>query len=56
MVSATQFLIQGALQQWLGSLIQVQAVQVDAEDSTLNVTIRYIVRQTQPAARGELYC
>jgi phage baseplate assembly protein W len=39
MVSATQSLIQGALQQWLGNLIQVQAVQVAAEDSTLNVTI-----------------
>ena len=47
MVSATQFLIQGALQQWLGNLIQVQAVQVFAEDSTLNVTIQYIVRQTK---------
>jgi phage baseplate assembly protein W len=47
MVSATQFLIQGALQQWLGNLIQVQAVQVVAEDSTLNVTIQYIVKQTK---------
>ncbi|HEU0002435.1 MAG TPA: GPW/gp25 family protein [Ktedonobacteraceae bacterium] len=49
MVSATQFLIQGALQQWLGSLIQVQAVQVIAEDSALNVTIQYMVRQTKQA-------
>ena len=47
MVSATQFLIQGALQQWLGNLIQVQAVQVGAEDSTLNVTIQYIIKQTK---------
>jgi len=47
MVSATQFLIQGALQQWLGSLIQVQAVQVDSSDSSLNVTIQYMIRQTQ---------
>jgi Bacteriophage baseplate protein W len=46
MVSATQFLIQGALQQWLGNLIQVQTVQVVAEDSTLNVTIHYVVKQT----------
>ncbi len=46
LVSATQFLIQGALQQWLGNVIQVQAVQVAAEDSTLNVTIRYILKQT----------
>lgn len=47
MISATQFLIQGALQQWLGNLIQVQAVQVFAEDSTLNVIIQYIVKQTR---------
>ena len=47
MVSAIQFLIQGALQRWLGNLIQVQAVQVAAEDSTLNVTIQYIVKQTK---------
>ena len=47
MVSAIQFLIQGALQRWLGNLIQVRAVQVAAEDSTLNVTIQYIVKQTK---------
>lgn len=47
LVSATQFLIQGALQQWLGNLIQVQAVQVAVEDATLNVTIHYIQEQTQ---------
>ena len=47
MISATQFLIQGALQQWLGDLIQVQAVQVMAEDSTLNVIIQYVVKRTK---------
>ena len=47
LVTATQFLVQGALQQWLGDLIQVQAVQVDRRDSTLEVTVQYIVRRTQ---------
>jgi uncharacterized protein len=47
LASATQFLVQGALQQWLGDLIQVDSVQVEAEDSTLNVTIQYTVRRTQ---------
>ncbi len=42
-----QFLVQGALQQWLGDLIQVTAVQVDTQDSTLQVTVQYIVRRTQ---------
>lgn len=48
-VSATQFLIQGALQQWLGNLILVQAVQVSVEEATLNVTIHYIQKQTKQA-------
>jgi len=45
--AATQFLIQGALQQWLGHLIQVQAVQVTVEDATLNVVISYVSKQTK---------
>jgi phage baseplate assembly protein W len=39
--TATQFLVQAALQQWLADLVEVQAVQVDSEDSTLRVTVRY---------------
>jgi phage baseplate assembly protein W len=45
--TATQFLVQGALQQWLGDLIQVEAVQVESEDSTLIVTVQYLIRRTQ---------
>jgi phage baseplate assembly protein W len=47
LAAATQFLVQGALQQWLGDLIIVDSVQVDSEDSTLSVTIAYAVRRTQ---------
>jgi phage baseplate assembly protein W len=43
----TQFLVQGALQQWLGDLIQVEEVQVISEDATLQVTVVYVVRRTQ---------
>ena len=45
--TATQFLVQGALQQWLGDLIQVEAVQVTAEESTLRVQIVYTVYSSQ---------
>jgi phage baseplate assembly protein W len=45
--AATQFLVQGALQQWLGDLILVEAIQVDSEDSTLRVTVQYVVRRNQ---------
>ena len=49
LASATQQLVQGALQQWLGDLIQVQSVDVQNEDATLRIQIRYIVRRTQQA-------
>jgi Bacteriophage baseplate protein W len=47
LATATQFLVQGSLQQWLGDLIQVDEVQVESEDSTLRVTVQYTVRRTQ---------
>ncbi len=45
--SATQFMLQGALQQWLGDVIQVTAVEAQAMESTLQVTVQYVVRRTQ---------
>jgi phage baseplate assembly protein W len=47
LAAATQFLVQGTLQQWLGDLIQVEAVRVSAEDSTVQVTVQYVLRSTQ---------
>jgi phage baseplate assembly protein W len=47
LAATTQFLAQGALQQWLGDLIQLDELQVESEDSTLRVAIRYTVRRTQ---------
>ncbi len=47
LAAATQFLVQGALQQWLGDLVQVERAQVTIQDSTLSVTIQYVVRQSQ---------
>jgi phage baseplate assembly protein W len=49
LASATQQLVQGALQQWLGDLIQVQAVDVQNDDATLRVTVSYLIRRTQTA-------
>lgn len=44
LATATQFLVQGALQQWLGEVISVQGVEVHAEESTLRVTVQYVAR------------
>jgi len=47
LATATQFLVQGALQQWLGELIHVEAVDVRAVDATVEVTVQYVVRRDQ---------
>jgi phage baseplate assembly protein W len=47
LATATQQLVQGALQQWLGDLIQVESVEVANVDSTLRVNIAYVIRQNQ---------
>ncbi len=41
LASATQVLIQSALQRWLGALILVQNVSVEATDSTLSITVTF---------------
>jgi len=51
--TATQFLVQSALQQWLGDRIQVDAVDVVSEDSTLRVTVRYTPRGTQQIVQAQ---
>jgi len=45
--AAAQFLVQGELQRWLGNIIDVEAVEVNSEESTLNVVVRFVVRETQ---------
>ena len=47
LAAATEFLAQGALQQWLGDLIQVGSVRVEAQESTLRVSVDYLIRRTQ---------
>ncbi|MBX3010846.1 MAG: GPW/gp25 family protein [Caldilineaceae bacterium] len=47
LATATEFMIQGALQQWLGDLIQVEAVTVTSRDATLHITVQYRVRRNQ---------
>jgi phage baseplate assembly protein W len=49
LTAATQLLVQGALQQWLGNLIIVKSVNVQSDDSTLTVTVQYILRRNQQA-------
>lgn len=52
LAAALQLTVQAGLQQWLGDLIEVQALQVASEDSTLRVLIRYTVRRTGEVLTG----
>jgi uncharacterized protein len=45
--AAYRFLVQGALQQWLGDMIRVTKVQINNEEMVMNITINYTVLQTQ---------
>ena len=46
LAATTQFLVQAALQQYLGNLISLEGVEVESVDATLRVTVRYALRRT----------
>ena len=41
LATATQYTVQGAIQHWLGDLIQVEQVKVSAEEARLQVEVVY---------------
>jgi phage baseplate assembly protein W len=47
LAATVQFLVQGALQQWLGDVIEINAVEARSEDALLQITVVYTVRRTQ---------
>ena len=47
LAATVELLAQGALQQWLGHLIALEALEVEAVDSTLRVRVQYVIRRTQ---------
>lgn len=49
--ASAEYLVQAALQQWLGTLIQVQRVQVEDPGDLLRIAVRYTLRAT---GRSEL--
>jgi phage baseplate assembly protein W len=47
LASTVKMSVQGALQNWLGDLISVENVEVESEDSTVRVTVSYIIKHTR---------
>ena len=46
LAAATRLSVQASLQEWLGDVIEVSDVDVAADDATLRLTVRYLVRRT----------
>ena len=51
---ATQYLVQGSLQQWLADLITVEAVEVLAQENALLINVQYVVRRSQNRSSVEV--
>ena len=47
LAATVQMQVHGALQQWLGDLIEVEEVEVAAADAILRVRVVYLVQRTQ---------
>jgi hypothetical protein len=44
LAAATELLVQGAIQNWLGDLVEVEGVDVSSSDGLFEVTVRYRTR------------
>jgi phage baseplate assembly protein W len=53
LATATQFMVHGALQRWLGDLIQVEQVRVTNEEERLMVEVAYVLRETNQMQQGQ---
>ena len=49
LAAAVQFTTQGALQRWLGDVIDVTGLDVSADDATMRVSVSYVVQRTGEA-------
>ena len=47
LAATIQFLVQGSLQQWLGDVIEINAIDVRNEDERLQITVVYTERRSQ---------
>jgi uncharacterized protein len=45
LAAALQYSVQAALQRWLGDIIDLQAVEVLSEDSSLRIAVEYVIRE-----------
>jgi uncharacterized protein len=49
LVAATEMTVQAALQEWLSDVVDIRQVDVERQESTIAVTVSYVIRMTQTA-------
>lgn len=49
LAAALQFTLKAAIQRWLSDVLDLQSLIVTSEESTLSITIQYVVRRTGDA-------
>lgn len=55
LATALQFTIQGSLQRWLGDVIEPRGVSVVVEESTVKVSVEYVIRRADPTLRVAIF-
>ena len=50
---ATQYLVEQALQKWLGELIELRGCELEQQEEKLLVVVRYVERQTGAARQAD---
>src|SRR5216117_2763622 len=53
LAAALKFSLQASIQRWLGDLIELQALEVVSEASTLSILVQYIVRRSSERRSAE---
>lgn len=54
LATTLQGAVQAAVQRWLGDLIELKSIEATAEDSTLSLTLSYLVRRTNEIKTTEI--
>lgn len=54
LASTLQGAVQASIQRWLGDLIELKNLEVKAEDSTLSLTLSYLVRRTNEVRTADI--
>jgi phage baseplate assembly protein W len=54
LAATVQFTLQAAVQRWLGDVIDLQDLSVDAVDSTLTIDLQYVVRRSGEPQRATI--